>query len=424
MSNSTLNTPLKKDRLWMVVFLFCFTATVIDGMDIMLLSFSLTSLETEFGLTQPQKGSFATYSMLGMCIGGILSGWMADRFGRVKTIVWSIVLFAITTCMLGATQSYLQFAVIRFISAIGLGAVYILCNTLMGEYVPTRHRTTLLGTLQAGLSIGYIAASLLANLLIPNPNYGWRWMFFLTAIPAIFVFLVSFLIPEPPSWVQENERRKREAVMPKAPSLNRIMQTGSLRILLRDPVTQRMFLFWTLTSIMLTFGYYGVNNWFPNFIEKEIGVNFKSMTLFMVGSYAAMVVSKILAGMAADYLGRRFIFAFGTIATALFIPVIIYFRTPENIPYLMIIFGFLYGIPYGVNGTYMIESFETRVRATAAGAAYNIGRGIAAVAPVAIGFIAIHYSIAAGLLLMGAAYFISGLIPALFIKEKRFNPQQ
>jgi len=80
--------------------------------------------------------------------------------------------------------------------------------------------------------------------------------------------------------------------------------------------------------------------------------------------------------------------------------------------------------PYGVNATYMTESFETDIRATAVGGAYNIGRIGAAIAPWLIDVIATRYSIGLGLIIMAGAYFLTGIIPALFIREKMYDPQQ
>ena len=129
-------------------------------------------------------------------------------------------------------------------------------------------------------------------------------------------------------------------------------------------------------------------------------------------------------GFVADRIGRRIVFAFGTMGTALFIPVVVYFHTAENIGWLMLIFGFLYGIPYAINATYLTESFPTSIRGTAIGGAFNIGRIGAIFAPIAIGYLATHNSIGAGLLLMGVAYFLCGLIPTLFIKDRLYDPQK
>lgn len=416
-TSSVLPANKSQNKIWILVFIFSFLGLLIDGADLLLLSFSLSSLETEWNLSQFEKGMLGTYTLAGMAIGGILGGWLSDRYGRVKTVVGSILVFSIGTSLLGATQSYWQFAVIRFLASFGIGALYIACNTLMAEYVPTKYRTTVLGTLQAGWSVGYIVASLLAGWIIPN--HGWRGLFYIAIIPAVLAFAMQWMVPEPESW--------RKAQAEKAANKNKetnAKKENALSLIFADKNTRKMFILWSVTAGFLQFGYYGVNNWLPNYLEKETSMNFKSMTLFLVGSYTAMILGKIIAGMAADYFGRRVVYAFGAIGTAIFLPVIVMWHTPENILYLMIGFGFLYGIPYGVNATYMTESFETKIRGSAMGGAYNVGKVGAALAPAFIGFVATHYSIGAGFLVMGAAYFFCGLIPALFIKDKLFDPQK
>jgi len=105
-------------------------------------------------------------------------------------------------------------------------------------------------------------------------------------------------------------------------------------------------------------------------------------------------------------------------------PLIVWYNTPGNIIILLTAFGFAYGMPYGVNATYMTESFATNIRGTAVGGSYNIGRIGAILAPTAIGFIATQYSIGLGLVIMAVAYVLTGLIPALFIREKMYDPSQ
>jgi AAHS family cis,cis-muconate transporter-like MFS transporter len=414
-------TAHAKSSTWVLVFIFCFLGLLIDGADLMLLSYSLNSLKTEFGLTNVEAGSLGSFTLAGMAIGGIYGGWACDRFGRVKTVVWSILLFSVGTAALGLTHSYWQFALIRFLASLGIGALYVACNTLMSEYVPTRYRTTVLGTLQAGWSVGYIVATLLAGWILPI--HGWRWLFYIAIIPVVLALVMQRFVPEPQAWINaQAERAKNKLAGIRTGSA---MKRDSMYTqILSDPQARRMFICWALTAGFLQFGYYGVNNWMPTYLESELGMNLKSMTGYMVGTYTAMILGKILAGMAADRIGRRTVFAFGALGTAVFLPVIVLFQSQENILWMLVVFGFLYGIPYGVNATYMTESFEAKLRGSAVGGAYNIGRLGAAVAPAAIGFLASHGSIGVGFLVMGAAYFICGVIPALFIRDKQFDPQK
>jgi len=410
-----------KTGTWVLVFIFCFLGLLIDGADLMLLSYSLSSLKAEFGLTSVEAGSLGSFTLAGMAIGGIYGGWACDRFGRVKTVVWSIVLFSVGTAVLGLTHSYWQFAITRFISSLGIGALYVACNTLMAEYVPTRYRTTVLGTLQAGWSVGYIVATLLAGWILPI--HGWRWLFYIAIIPVVLALVMQRLVPEPQAWINAQAERARQKVDGFKQAAAE-QHESKYKLIFADPQARGMFIAWALTAGFLQFGYYGVNNWMPTYLEGELGLNLKSMTSYMVGTYTAMILGKILAGLAADKLGRRTVFAFGALGTAVFLPVIVLFQSPENILWMLVVFGFLYGIPYGVNATYMTESFEAKFRGSAVGGAYNIGRLGAAIAPAAIGFLASHGSIGVGFLVMGAAYFICGVIPALFIRDKQFDPQK
>ncbi|MCH4243999.1 MFS transporter [Acinetobacter gerneri] len=398
---------------WKIAFLFAFLALLVDGADLMLLSYSLNSIKAEFGLSSVEAGMLGSFTLAGMAIGGIFGGWACDKFGRVRIVVISILTFSILTCGLGLTHSFLEFGILRFFASLGLGSLYIACNTLMAEYVPTKYRTTVLGTLQAGWTVGYIVATLLAGWIIPD--HGWRMLFYVAALPIIMAVLMHFLVPEPEAWQTSRTLQ---------PSQVEKQQDSVFKTIFQDKRNRNMFILWALTAGFLQFGYYGVNNWMPSYLESELGMKFKEMTAYMVGTYTAMILGKVLAGFMADKLGRRFTYAFGAIGTAIFLPLIVFYNTPENILYLLVIFGFLYGIPYGVNATYMTESFPTSIRGTAIGGAYNVGRLGAAVAPATIGFLASGGSIGLGFLVMGAAYFICGVIPALFIKEKMYDPQK
>ena len=101
-------------RLWVAVFIFCFLGLMADGADLMLLSYSLSSLKTEFGISNTEAGMLGSITLAGMALGGIAGGWAADRFGRVRAIVWTTALFSIGTALLGTTTNFSEFAVIRF----------------------------------------------------------------------------------------------------------------------------------------------------------------------------------------------------------------------------------------------------------------------------------------------------------------------
>ena len=410
------NRPKKK--VWILAFIFSFLALLVDGADIALLAYSLTSLKQEFSLTNMQAGAFGSWTLVGMAIGGFFWGWGCDRFGRGCGVVIAIVLFSTLTCWLGFAESYDQFKWLRFTSAIGLGALYIACNTLMAEYVPTKHRSTVLAALMTGWTLGSVVATALAGWLLPE--YGWRYLYYIAIIPIVLAVVMHFLVPEPQAWL-DARKACQEA---KASGIVQEKPKNTFKMVFEDALSRRMFILWSFSTAFLQFGYYGVSNWLPAYLESDLGIKFKEMTMYMIGTFLIMMCTKVIAGYIADRIGRRAVFAFGTMGTAIFIPVIVFGNTPDNILWLMLFFGFLYGIPYGINATYMTESFSTKVRGTAVGGAYNVGRLGAVFAPLTIGYFAQGGSIGTGLLIMGVAYFLCGLIPALFIKDRLFDPQK
>ncbi|MBE1236198.1 MFS transporter [Phaeovibrio sulfidiphilus] len=403
-----------KRSVQVYAFIFAFLVLLVDGADLMILSFSLNSLEAEFGLTPTEKGSLASFTLAGMGIGGIIGGWCCDRFGRVRTIVWSTMIFSVGTAVLGFTQSYWEFAILRFLSSLGLGTIYIAATVLMSEYVSGKYRTTILGTLQTGFTFGYIVATFMARWIIPD--YGWRWMFFVAIAPVALAAVMRFLVPEPETW--HAARRARSA------RVDAVVRKNTFYAIFADRKARMILLAWILALTALQFGYYGVNNWMPSYLEKELGVNFKSMTSYMIGAYSAMIFGKVLAGIGGDILGRRAVYVLGALGTAICLPAIVYWNTPDNILWLMVAFGFLYGVPFGVLGTYMSESFRTEFRGSAVGAAYNSGRVGGVVAPLLIGYLATNGSIGLGFVVMGGAFLVTAVIPLLFIGNRLHDPRK
>jgi AAHS family cis,cis-muconate transporter-like MFS transporter len=279
---------------------------------------------------------------------------------------------------------------------------------LVAEYVPTRIRTTVLGFIQAGWSAGYVVAALLSSYILPR--LGWRPLFLCAIVPGILTLLMLRGQPDPPSW---SSSAGGKTLPPDS--------TGFVG-LWRNPAVRLNFILWTLTSIALQFGYYGANTWLPSYLVKDLGVNLQSMGWYVAATYTMMCVGKVITGYLADVFGRRSMWVASGVLTAIYVPLFIFYATPSNIPYLLLIFGFLYGAPYAVSATYMAESFPAAVRGTAVGAAYNLGRIGATTSPLLIGLAASHYSIGLGLALLGFSYIACALLPGFYIRERMFDP--
>jgi MFS transporter, AAHS family, cis,cis-muconate transporter len=394
---------------WLLVFILGYCALVADGADVMMYGLTLSRIKDEFGLTNVEAGALGSLTLFGMAIGGILGGWASDRIGRVRVIAWALALFSLGAGMLGFAHNFMEFAVIRFVSSLGIGSM-VLVSTLVAEYVPTQRRSLILGMLQTAISAGYIVVIALSNWILPH--YGWRTLYYVSAVPVVLALAIKFVVPEPAAWLASRAAERKNKNRP-----NQYAQ------IFRDRRARAMFILWTFASIFMLSGFYGLNNWLPTYLEKELHIKFSSLTGYMIGTYVVAFIGKIFAGWLGDRWSRRGVYVVGCVGAALFLPVIIFWHTRENISTLMLFFGFLYGVPLGTIGTFMSESFTTSVRGTAVGGSYNLGRFCSGAAPIVIGFIATQYSIGLGFLVVGAVFFLSGMT-ALFIPDRLYDTQQ
>lgn len=383
-------------------------ALIVDGMNFQVLALTLPGIMKELQISNLLAGALGTYMLIGMGLGGLGAGWLADRIGRVRITRWAIVTFSLATIVIGFCRSYVQIAFMLFIAGVGISAVYASGTILVAEYIPTRIRNTVLGTLQACWSVGYVIAALLSAWILPQ--WGWRPLFVAAFLPGIPCLILLRGISDPPGWLASRE------------TLRTAKRENEYVRMWNDPLTRRNFIFWGLTSICLQFAYFGVNTWLPSYLARDLGFDAKATGWFLAGTYACMILGKAGTGWLGDYFGRRFMWVATGAATALALPLIMYFATPGNVGILLLFFGLLYGAPYAINATYMSESFPTAIRATAVSVSYNVGRIGSTVSPLLIGLIAGSYSVGFGIALLGGVYALSALIPGLFIPQKMFDP--
>jgi AAHS family cis,cis-muconate transporter-like MFS transporter len=405
-----VNASESLDRTGFLVIVGVFVALVVDGMDLQILALALPTIASDLHLSSVSAGALSTYTLLGMGIGGVLAGWLADRIGRVRVVWWAVLIFSALTGAIAWCHTYWQVAVMRLLSGFGIGALYSIGTLLAAEYVPTRVRTTVLGTLQAGWSVGYVIAALLAAYVLPR--FGWRPLFACAIVPGVAALALLWTAPDPPSWTAVGGRARRVTAA-----------GNSFVVLWSDASVRRIFFLWTVASIALQFGYYGANSWLPSYLVKDLGVNVQSMGWYVAGTYTMMVIGKIVTGYLADRIGRRVMWIVSGLLTAAYLPVLVYAATPANVALLLLVFGFLYGAPYAINSTYLSESFPAAIRATAVATSYNLGRIGSTLSPVLIGMAATQYSIGFGIALLGISYAVCALVPGLFIQERMFDPQ-
>jgi len=241
-----------------------FFGLVLDGMDLQMLSLSLPQIMKEGHVSSVMAGALATWTFVGMGLGVIFGGWISDRLGRVRVVWWSIASFSVLTSGIALTSGYWQVAALRFLSGLGLGALFSIGNLLAAEYAPTRIRTTVGGLMQAGWSVGYVLAAVLSAYILPN--LGWRPLFAVAIIPGILALWLLQSVTDPPSWFAARNAAKHAG-----------KTKNEFGIIWADRTMRFTLIAWMITSIVLQFGYYGCVSWLPSYLVKDLGVNLKSM---------------------------------------------------------------------------------------------------------------------------------------------------
>ena len=226
------------------------TGWILDAMDVLLYSFALTTVRAEFQLSSAAAGALAAAPLVTSACGGVLFGYLSDRFGRARSLSWSILIFSLFTALTATAQTAWQLAFWRAVVGIGLGGEWAVGSVLVAESWPARHRAKGIGLMQSGWAIGYMLAALLAALVLPR--WGWRPLFLLGILPAFFTWWIRRSIPEPAVWQKQAQSSRT-----------------SIATLLRPPLRRRLVLLALLCSCLL-FGYWGLFTWIPTYLSTPV----------------------------------------------------------------------------------------------------------------------------------------------------------
>ncbi len=396
-----------------LVILGTVIAFMADGMDNMMMSMSLQAVIKDLGVSQLMAGTIGTGSLIGAGIGGLCAGVVADRIGRIKVITWSLVWFSVLTAGLAFCHTFNSFFWIRLLAGLGLGAEFSIGSVYVAEFISTKKRAFTLGILTAMWAVGYMIAALMASYLLPA--WGWRPMFMIAIIPTVFAVGIRYFLPESPAWLKAQELKSKGITIAKK------KDAGTYSIIFNDPVLRKTFLVWALANVFYLFGYYGAITWFPSYVQKSFAISFAKSGVYIALNYFAMFIGGLAGGRMADLWGRKKVFCGACIAIAILAPALVYFANPSNLMYLLLAFGFCYGIPPGIQGAFQAECWPTAVRGTGLGGTFNIGRLGSFLSPLFIGVLAVNYSIGAGIAALGVAYVLAAITLIVGVGEKQFD---
>jgi MFS family permease len=377
---------------------------MLDAMDVMLYSLVLVYLIREFSMDTRTAGFLNSLTLVASAIGGLLFGVLADRFGRTRALMASILVYSAASAACGFSHSVPQLAIFRFVLGLGMGGEWTAGAALIAETWRAEHRGKALGLMQSSYAIGEAIAALVVFVVLPR--FGWRAVFFVGVLPALLVLWIRASVPEPAIW---KERRR---------SPNR----GKTKNLL-SPNILRAGALATVMNAFSLFGYWGLFTWIPAYLSLPAsqggrGIGLVKTTSFFLVLCAGKWLGYAAFGFFADAFGRRkpyFIYLF---TAAALVPLYGLTRSEPWLLALGPVVAFFGTGSFSGYAAIASEIFPNEIRAAAMGLSYNVGRVFSAVAPFAVGALAIKYGIGPAFFLQAAAFLVAAIL-SLALPETR-----
>ena len=376
-----------------------------DGFDLLILGFMLSAISADLNLTPAQSGSLVTWTLVGAVVGGIVFGALSDRYGRVRVLTWTIVLFAVFTGLCAIAQGYWDLLIYRTIAGIGLGGEFGIGMALAIEAWPAKHRAKAASYVALGWQVGVLAAALLTPVLLPH--IGWRGMFVVGIFPAFVAWYLRTRLHEPEIFSQKQTEL----------STQKISKLESFQLLVKDKATTKVSLGIVVLTSVQNFGYYGIMIWMPNFLSKQLGFSLTKSGLWTAVTVCGMMAGIWIFGRLADKIGRKpsfLLFQLGAV-----ISIITYSQLTD--PTAMLVAGAFLGMfvngMMGGYGALMAEAYPTEARATAQNVLFNLGRAVGGFGPVVVGAIVSAYSFSIAIAFLAVIYVIDMVATVFLVPE-------
>ncbi|MEU2372769.1 MFS transporter [Streptomyces pseudogriseolus] len=383
-----------------------FGGYALDSYDYFTLPLTMVALSAYFGLNSGQTGLLTTVTLIVSAVGGALAGVLADRVGRVKALLLTVITYAVFTVACGFAPSYETLLVFRALQGLGFGGEWAVGAILVAEYAGARHRGRTLGAVQSAWAVGWALAVIVytAVFSLVGDDLAWRVMFWTGALPALLVV-----------WVRRSVRDAREENASK----------GSFAAIFR-PAREDSHgllgttLFAVLLSTGVQGGYYTLATWVPTYLKNE-----RDLSVVGTGGYLTFLISGafigyLTGGYLTDRLGRRRnIWLFALLSA---VCIVAYTNIPDGANTLVLVLGFPLGFCmsaiFSGFGSYLSELYPTAVRGTGQGFTYNTGRAVGAVFPTTVGFLADSWGVG-GALVFGAIGYGLAALALLGLPETR-----
>ncbi|MEH7123520.1 MFS transporter [Bacillus sp. JJ1773] len=351
------------------IFVIAGFSWIFDAMDVGLISFIAAALILEWGLTPQEAGLLGSVNAIGMFVGAIIAGSLADRMGRHKILMYSVLLFSLASGFSALSMTFSVLLILRFFIGLGLGGELPVASTLVAENVPEHKRGRMVVLLESFWAVGWIISAVIAYFIMPI--WGWRGALIIGALPAILAIYMRKGLPDSPQFYSTSKK--------KTTIINNIKNLWSPKYA-RD--TSMLWILW----IFVMFSYHGMFLWLPSVMVL------KGFTLIKSFGYVLLMTLTQLPGFFSaawlvEKVGRKFVLISYLIMGAISA---IVFGTATTLPMLIaggmaLSFFFL-----GVTGTtyaYTTDHYDSSNRATGAGFANAAGRIGAISGPLVVGIL-------------------------------------
>jgi putative MFS transporter len=386
-----------------------------DGMDAAVVAFLMPDVGEVFHLSNSQLGLVASASPFGFLFGAFCAGYLGDKVGRKKVMMYALALYAIASLVAAASWSFEVFLFARIIAGAGTGAESAIISPFLAEFVPRHRRGWFIGALAGFFSFGFVGAALIGRFVVPVLPEGWRWAQVITFLPIVMLLWWRRKLPESPRYlmntgrtaeaeevVADIEDQVRRATKAPLPALDphhadepepESFSLGKALKFLWGPRMWRITAVTWLIWFVITFSYYGFFSWIPTLLVQK-GLTVTTSFTYSLVIYLAQIPGYFSAAVLNEKLDRKFTIALylGGSAVSAF-----WLSQMTDPPWIMAAGVFL---SFFLNGTYAgvyaytPEVFPTWLRATGVGLSSSFGRIGSITAPLIIGVFATRWGFA------------------------------
>ncbi|MFF7546584.1 MFS transporter [Streptomyces canus] len=378
-------------------FAGAFGGYALDSYDYFTLPLSMVALAAYFGLDSGQTGLFTTVTLLASGIGGALAGVLADRAGRVRALMITVVTYAIFTVACGFAPNFESLLVFRALQGLGFGGEWAVGAILVAEYASAKHRGRTLGAIQSSWAVGWALAAIVYTLVFSvfDADTAWRVMFWTGALPALLVV-----------WMRRQVQDAPEAIAVREKSAGK----GSFAAIFK-PDLLRTTIFAGLLSTGVQGGYYTLATWVPTYLKSDRGLSVVGTGGYLTFLISGAFLGYLTGGYLTDRLGRRRnIWLFALLSA---VCIVAYGNIPSGADTWLLVLGFPLGFCmsaiFSGFGSYLSELYPTAVRGSGQGFTYNAGRAVGAVFPTTVGFLADSWGVGGALVFGAIGYGIAAL---------------